>query len=127
MQQSHFGADMRRITCTCQAGSDPWLGELLADWAQCGRLKRSSVYIMPSGRPELAAEWLGFSPLINPKDGSRYGDHAFRPFWKLLRKHGDWFEMDVAICDREFSVVLLIKDGFETDWLLRKMCHEFAE
>lgn len=52
---------------------------------------------------------IGFSPLVEPIDGRRYGSFGFHPFWDVLTDHGGWFEMVVTF-GSSFAVVLFIED-----------------
>lgn len=64
---------------------------------------------------------VGFSPLIEPIDGARFGEAGFHPHWDYLADRGDWFEMIVSV-NTNFAYVLLIADADGTLTLLRRMC-----
>ncbi len=51
---------------------------------------------------------LGFSPLVNFVDGSRYGDPDFTPSWEWIEQHGAWFEVVFVLSDNGFGCVLLV-------------------
>jgi hypothetical protein len=68
---------------------------------------------------------MGFSPLINPIDGSKYGDETFSPYWDSLLDHGGWFELTVTFSEEAFGFIF--KDDDAVDANVRKMCREFAQ
>jgi hypothetical protein len=94
--------------------------------AASDQLDRTQVYIHRSASEQDLAEFIGFSPLRNPIDGSRYGEPYFKPFWSSFEDHGGWFEMTVPIGKEGFTVVLFIADARTTDPELRAMAHEYA-
>ncbi|MHA6723806.1 hypothetical protein [Sphingomonas sp. RS2018] len=53
---------------------------------------------------------VGFSPLIEPIDGARFGEPGFHPFWDYLQDRNGWFEMIVTF-GSTFAYVLLIQDA----------------
>lgn len=97
------------------------------DAAEC--LDRTQIIIFHQvPTPEHLGESLGFSPLINPADSSRYGEPGFRPFWSSLTDHGGWFEFTIPFGGEEpLTFVLFIKDDDATEPSLRALCREFAE
>ncbi|KQM13898.1 hypothetical protein [Novosphingobium sp. Leaf2] len=68
---------------------------------------------------------VGFSPLVDPIDGRRFGDPAFRPHWAYLADLGGWFEM-IITSGSTFAYVFLIKDADGVLHELRRMCQEYA-
>jgi len=50
---------------------------------------------------------IGFSPLVEPIDGTRFGEPGFEPGWDWLQEHDGWFEMIVTF-GSTFAYVLLI-------------------
>jgi hypothetical protein len=69
---------------------------------------------------------LGWSPLVNPIDGARFGTAAFHPFHDFLADRGGWFEMMVSTSN-DVVVVLLVRDDERTDVNLITLCRTFAE
>ena len=67
---------------------------------------------------------LGFSPLVNPLDGGRYGDPDFTPFWEWIEDHDGWFELVFIFSDDGFAHVVLIKDEEGVDPSLLSLCRE---
>ena len=68
---------------------------------------------------------LGFSPLLNPMDGVRYGSPDFHPYWDYLVQRPGWFEIIICI-GTNFAVILLIADDLGRVPELLTMCREFA-
>lgn len=67
---------------------------------------------------------VGFSPLVDPIDGARFGDAAFQPFWDLLADRGGVFEMIITY-GSAFAYVLLIQDAPNVIPELLTMCHHY--
>lgn len=65
---------------------------------------------------------VGFSPMIEPIEGKRFGQEGFHPFWDWLADHGGWFEMIVTF-GSTFAYVLFIADQ-PSD--LQRMCRRFS-
>lgn len=66
---------------------------------------------------------LGFSPLIDPITGARFGMPDFAPGWDHLADHGEWFEMIVTF-GSTFAYVLLIEARTDD---LGNLCRAFAD
>ncbi len=64
---------------------------------------------------------LGFSPLVNFVDGTRYGNPAFAPSWEFIEDHGVWFEL-VFVVGAEFGAVLFVSDSDVIDPALLALC-----
>lgn len=100
------------------------------DWLnEMGLLDRTQMFIIKNGSNECQlAETLGFSPLVNPKDGRRYGDDRFRPFWTSLRESHGWYEMTVEIGEVSgFTFVIFFDDNETLHPAVREMCRKYAE
>ncbi len=69
---------------------------------------------------------IGFSPLVEPIEGKRYGEPGFVPGWDFLSDCGGWFEMMVTF-GSAFAYVLLIQDTGGVLPTLRRMCRDFSE
>lgn len=63
---------------------------------------------------------VGFSPMIEPIEGKRFGREGFHPFWDWLADHGGWFEMVVTF-GSTFAYVLFIGND-TTDSNLAHLC-----
>jgi len=68
---------------------------------------------------------VGFSPLIEPIDGIRFGQSGFQPHWDLLVDHGGWFEL-IETFGSAFAYVLLIQDAEGGVAALRQLCRRHA-
>jgi hypothetical protein len=65
---------------------------------------------------------LGWSLLVNPVDGARFGQPDFTQSWEWIEDHGGWFEAVFIISDDGFGVSLFIQDHPETDPALLALC-----
>lgn len=95
------------------------LGEDLNDWTEY-------LVVEPGDAEADIVQHVGFSPLIEPFDGIRYGEAGFHPGgWDWLVDHGVWYEMSVSF-GSTFAYVLLIKkaDGVIADLL--QLCAQYA-
>jgi hypothetical protein len=68
---------------------------------------------------------VGFSPLVEPIDGIRFGEEGFTPFWDWLVRHEGWFELTISF-GSTFAYVLLIRDGGGVDPRLLQLCRCYA-
>lgn len=111
------------------ADIDPSLRALLAE-----RLEQLSedvldctdYLIVEAGDTEIEiVEHVGFSPLVEPIDGARYGEPGFRPHWDHLADRGGWFEMIVCV-GGSFAYVLLIEDSPRAPTPMVAMCRLYA-
>ena len=66
---------------------------------------------------------LGWSLLVNPVDGARFGDPDFTPSWEWIEDHGDWYEAAYILSDDGFGISLFVED---TDSELLPLCREHA-
>lgn len=67
----------------------------------------------------------GFSPLVEPIDGIRFGRNGFYPFWDWLIDHGGWFEMTVSF-GSTFAYILFIRRNISMPHDLMVLCEEYA-
>jgi hypothetical protein len=65
---------------------------------------------------------LGWSLLVNPVDGARFGDPAFTPSWEWIEDHGGWFEAVYILSDDGFGISLFVQDHPATDTELLALC-----
>jgi len=68
---------------------------------------------------------LGFSPLVEPLDGARFGSAGFQPFWDDLIDHDGWFELTLSF-GSTFAYILYIEDAAGVMPELRSMCRQYA-
>lgn len=114
------------------ASIDPDLRQLLADrvhdWTVTDLLTLTHVLILPAGSTEkdIEAE-TGYSPLVNPLDGSRFGSPSFIPPFDWLQQHGRWAELIQTVSNDGWALVLFIELTDETDAALRSLCLAYEE
>ena len=85
------------------------------------------LVIEPGDSEEGIAQEIGFSPLVNPMDGVRYGEPGFHPYWDgPLWRHDGRFEMIVTVGNSGFAFILLIEDAEGIISELLEMCREFG-
>lgn len=68
---------------------------------------------------------LGWSPLVNPLDGRRFGTAGWHPFHDHLSDRGGWFELLVT-AGNAAVFVLLIQDDDRTEPDLLALCRTYA-
>ncbi len=107
---------------------DPQLRQLLerrfADMiTPYGDLRDSTTWIVVEADTDEAdlIEHLGFSPLVEPITGARFGGEGFQPYWDHLVDHGGWLELAISFGGSNASI-LLIKDAVSVLPELRAMC-----
>jgi hypothetical protein len=71
-------------------------------------------------------EEVGFSLLLNPLDGARFGSADFHPWWDGLQRHDGWFELIVTVGNSGFAFVLFIQDAPGVDPDLLALCRSFT-
>lgn len=87
-----------------------------------GVLDLTYVAVIERGdREEDIAQALGFSPLVEPIEGVRYGEPGFEPYWAFLRRVGGWYEL-THVVGTGFAYILLISTGCESE--LTTMCRD---
>jgi hypothetical protein len=70
-------------------------------------------------------EELGFSPMVEPIDSTRFGTEGFRAYWDHLVRHDGWFELSITY-GSTFATIILVEDADGVERELRRMCREFA-
>jgi hypothetical protein len=76
-------------------------------------------------REDDIVEELGFSPLVEPIDGARYGTQGFRPYWDHLVRHDGYYEMAISY-GSTFATIIFIEDDSSVLPALRALCLEFG-
>ena len=87
----------------------------LTDWTEF-------LIVEAGDREEDIQREVGFSPLVEPIDGARFGAKGFRPFWDHLTDHDGWFELTISF-GSTFAYVLFIQDG---DGVMAELCRRYA-
>ena len=80
------------------------------------------LIIQPGDTASDAERELGWSLLVNPVDGARFGEPAFTPSWEWIEDHGGWFEAVYILSDDGFGISLFVQDHPEADAELLAMC-----
>lgn len=94
------------------------LGEALFDWTE--------YLVVESGDTEAdIIRHVGFSPLVEPIDGRRFGEPGFHPHWDWLTNQNGWFEMIVTF-GSTFAYVLLIQDSEGVPSDITTLCRTYA-
>lgn len=79
------------------------------------------LVVEPGDTEEDIVRHVGFSPMINPIDGARFGEPTWHPFCDWLCKHDGWYELIVTF-GSAFAYILLIADQDGTLPILRSLC-----
>lgn len=93
------------------------LGEDLIDWTDF-------LVVQPGDTEADIIRHVGFSPMVEPIEGKRFGQEGFHPFWDWLADHGSWFEMIVTF-GSTFAYVLFIANPSYTRDPLATLCDKF--
>ena len=123
--------DAKAIVRAPRVMTDPQLENLLydrvRDWTELGLLDLTHLVIIEVGDTDASImEELGFSPLINPLDGLRYGTAGFVLPFDYLEDHGGWFELFVTVGNDGFAFHLFVRDREGVDPELLSMCRAHA-
>lgn len=94
----------------------PW-GDL-TDWTEW-------LILQPGDTEADIVRELGFSPLIEPIEGARFGSDGFQPFWNHLEFAEGHFVMTVSF-GSTFAYVLLVPDGRGVLPELIELCRTYA-
>lgn len=69
---------------------------------------------------------VGFSPLVEPIEGGRFGGRGFHPHWDYLVRHDGYFEL-IFTFGSSFAYVILIPDEADTLSELRSLCRRYEK
>lgn len=83
------------------------------------------LVVEPRDREADIIRHVGFSPLVEPIDGVRFGQPNFHPFWDWLVQHQGWWEMCISF-GSTFAYILFIKDGDGVEPALLTLCRCYA-
>ncbi|MBD8679653.1 hypothetical protein [Sphingomonas sp. CFBP 13720] len=83
------------------------------------------LVVQPGDTEEDIVRHVGFSPLVEPIDGIRYGLPGFHPFWDWLVEHDGWFEMIVTF-GSTFAYVLLVQNSRNSTSEVVSICREYC-
>jgi hypothetical protein len=95
------------------------LGEELIDWTEY-------LIIQPGDTEADIVRHVGFSPLVAPIDGARFGGAGFHPHWDYLADVGGWFEL-IETFGSTFAYVLLIQNAEGVPRDLLALCRRYTQ
>lgn len=109
--------ELRALLAERVAGLDTEHGDL-TDWTEF-------LVVEPGDTEADVVRAVGFSPLVDPIDGLRFGHPDFQPGLDLLADRGGWFEA-IYTFGSTFAYVLLVSDADGVDPALRRLCRTYA-
>jgi hypothetical protein len=95
----------------------PWSD--LTDWTEW-------LILEPGDGEDAIVREVGFSPLVEPLEGARYGSEEFWPFWDHLCRENGHFVMTQSF-GSTFAYILIIPDTECVLPELLNLCHKYAE
>lgn len=90
----------------------------LTDWTEY-------LIVQPGDTEADIVRHVGFSPLVEPIDGARFGTAGFQPFWDWLVDRTGCFELSISF-GSTFAYVLLIQDAEGVLPDLLALCRRYA-
>lgn len=82
----------------------------LTDAASIGLADQTHITVVQAGDTEHDIEQeLGWSPMVNPLSGERFGSRDFTPYWAWLQDLGGWYELLHPVGNSGFAYILLIE------------------
>ena len=116
----------RALTAPVRADLKTVLHARIRQTLEAGLSDLTHVLVVESADTEdEVIEAIGFSPLNNPIDGTRFGDPGFLPHWDWLQRHHGWVELIITVGDSGFAYILLIEDGEADQSGLAAMCRSW--
>jgi len=119
------------LTASTHAPNDPVLRKLIEDrvddWAATDLLELTHLLIIEAGDSEQdVIDEVGFSLLVNPIDGARFGSPEFEvPPFDWMQAHDGWFELIQTFGDG-FAFSVWVAEDERTDPHLLAMCRAFS-
>lgn len=111
---------------------DPTLRALIN--LRCEQLRRnydgpldeivSFLIVEPGDTEEAIVEALGFSPLVNLSDGTRFGDPEFTPNWEWATCHGAFWELVYILTQDGFGTIVFVPNDPGVEFDLHALCLE---
>lgn len=90
----------------------------ITDWTEW-------LVVEPGDREADIVREVGFSPLVEPVDGARFGSKGFHPFRDHLDEEGGYFVLTISF-GSTFAYVLVIADADGILPELRCLCRRYA-
>jgi len=94
----------------------PW-GDL-TDWTEW-------IIVQPGDGEDDIIREVGFSPLVEPMEGARFGANGFRPFWDHLDREDGHYVM-IQSFGSTFASVLIVPDAEHILPELLALCRLYA-
>lgn len=91
--------------------------------ADCQGMTVRFVVVTPGDAPE----HIDPPPLINPQDGSRFGEPGWLPAFEHVQDHGGWLAIVTVTADDGSGAIVLVQDTEGMDATLLKLCRAFAQ
>jgi hypothetical protein len=95
------------------------LAEDLIDWTEY-------LVIEPADTEADIIRHIGFTPLVEPIDGKRFGEPGFHEYWDWLVDHDGWFELSVSF-GSTFAYVLFIEEADRVPTDLLTLCRRYSK
>lgn len=90
----------------------------LIDWTEY-------LIVQPDDTESDIIRHVGFSPLVEPIEGTRFGMPGFQPFWDWLIDHAGWFELSISF-GSTFAYILFIEDAEGLPPDLLALCRRYG-
>lgn len=111
------------LTQSWRADLKPLLDARIRHTLNAGLVDLTHILVVEGQDTEQAIiEEIGFTPLANPMDGTRYNTPGFTPGWAWLEDLSGWVEMIWPVADSGFAFILLIEDTHQAQSDLPIMC-----
>lgn len=121
--------DRATMAHTLTLSLDPRLRRLLRQRMEAygnDLLDQTEFLIVEAGDSEDDVQrHIGFSPLVEPIDGNRFGQPGFHPHWDWLARHDGWYEMIVTF-GSTFAYVLFVQADAADTSALQRLCDTYA-
>jgi hypothetical protein len=103
------------------------IADRLSDAAAIGLADQTHIVVVQPGDSEaMLQEELGWSPLVNPRTGERYGSPCFEPYWSWLQDVGGYHELILTVGNFGFAFMILVQDAEGVPADLLAMCRAHA-
>lgn len=83
------------------------------------------LFIQPDDLEQTIVDEVGWSPLVHPIDGTRFGTPEFQPYWSLLQDLGSYWEI-LHCVGSAFCFIILIQDHDDSELALLCRKHKDA-
>jgi hypothetical protein len=102
------------------------LSNRVADTIACDLQNLTHIVVVESGDTEADfIETIGFSPLVDRIDGSKF-DAASPPDWDWHHSYTGWWELVYCVGNTGFAYVIFVPNTDATDAELLHLCRTYA-